>query len=307
MHLQKIAERDPYAARNLRRGIVDARPWRSVLYLPASNARALEKARGLPADAIIFDLEDAVAPDAKVSAREALTEAVADGYGRRAKLVRVNGPDTEWGAGDLAAAARMRADAILLPKVGSTNDVEAAARVLDAAGSDAAIWAMIETPAGVLEAAAIARAPRMSGFVMGTNDLAKELRCATRPDRAPLMTSLQMCLLAARAAGIVCVDGVYNGFRDAEGLRAECLQGRDLGMGGKSLIHPAQIEVANEVFAPSEDEIALARAQIAAYREAEAEGRGIAVLDGRIVENLHVAQAEATLARAEAIREMEAA
>ena len=286
---------------------MDARPWRSVLYIPASNARALEKARTLAADAIVFDLEDAVAPDAKVSAREALGEALAAGYGRRARLVRVNGAGTEWGADDLAAAARWRTDAVLLPKAASAADIESAARALDAAGSDAAIWAMIETPSGVLNAAEIARAPRMTGFVMGTNDLARELGCLGRADRMPMMTALQTCLLAARAAGIVCVDGVYNAFRDAEGLRAECVQGRELGMDGKTLIHPSQIEVANEVFAPSEAEVARAREQIEAYRAAVAEGRGVAVLDGRIVENLHVAMAEATLARAAAIREMEAA
>lgn len=286
---------------------MDARPWRSVLYLPASNKRALEKARSLAADAIIFDLEDAVAPDSKAAAREALAAALAGDYGRRARLVRVNAADTPWGEDDLAAAARMNLDAILLPKVGSAGDVEAAARVLDSAGCGAALWAMIETPSGVLQAPSIAAAPRMGGFVMGTNDLARELRCASSADRMPMMGSLQICLLAARAAGIVCVDGVYNAFKDIEGLRAECEQGRALGMDGKSLIHPAQIDVANEIFAPSEEEVALARAQIEAYREAEAEGRGVAVLDGRIVENLHVTTAEVTLARADAIRRMEAA
>ncbi len=285
---------------------MDHRPWRSVLYLPASSSRALEKARSLAADAIIFDLEDAVAPDAKAAAREALGEAFSEDYGRRARLVRVNGADTRWGADDLAAAARMEADAVLLPKAGTAADVEAAARRLDAAGADAAIWTMMETPAGVLNAATIARAPRVAGFVMGTNDLAREVGCLDRADRMPMMVALQTCLLAARAAGIRCVDGVYNAFRDEEGLRAECVQGRELGMDGKTLIHPSQIAVANEVFAPSEDEIALARAQIEAHRAAEAEGRGVAVLDGRIVENLHVAAAEATLARAAAIREMEA-
>jgi (3S)-malyl-CoA thioesterase len=286
---------------------MDARPWRSVLYIPASNARALDKARTLAADAIIFDLEDAVAPDAKSDAREALGDALSAGYGRRAKVVRVNAADTPWGAADLEAAARMEADAVLLPKVGSAADVEAAARVLDRLGSGAAIWTMVETPQGVLSAAEIARAPRMAGFVMGTNDLAKELNCLSRADRLPMMTALQTCLLAARAAGIVCVDGVYNAFRDAEGLRAECVQGRELGMDGKSLIHPTQIEVANDVFAPSDEEVTLARAQIEAFRAAEANGQAVAVLDGRIVENLHVATAKATLARAEAIREMEAA
>jgi (3S)-malyl-CoA thioesterase len=211
---------------------MDARPWRSVLYIPASNGRALEKARTLAADAVIFDLEDAVAPDAKVAAREGLGEALAAGYGRRAKLVRVNAPGTPWGQDDLAGAARMGADAVLLPKAGSAADVEAVARTLDAAGSEAVIWTMIETPQGVLDAAAIARAPRMAGFVMGTNDLAKELRCLAGADRLPMMTALQTCLLAARAAGILCVDGVYNAFRDEDGLRAEGVQGRELGMDG---------------------------------------------------------------------------
>ena len=284
---------------------MDVRPWRSVLYIPASNGRAIEKARGLATDAIIFDLEDAVAPDAKASARDALADALGRDFGLRARLVRVNGADTAWGEDDLAAAARMPIEGVLLPKAGSAADVGAAARVLDAAGSDAAIWTMIETPKGVLNAAEIARAPRMAGFVMGTNDLAKELRCRTAGDRAPMMTALQISVLAARAAGIVCVDGVYNTFRDEEGLRAECLQGRELGMDGKTLIHPAQLAVANEIFAPNDEEVALARAQIDAYRAAEAEGRGVAVLDGRIVESLHVATAEATLARAAAIREME--
>ena len=286
---------------------MDHRPWRSVLYIPASNGRALEKARSLAADAIIFDLEDAVPPAAKIAARESLGDALAGGYGRRAKLVRLNGSDTEWGDDDLEAAARMRADAVLLPKAGTAAAVEAVARRLDEAGSDAAIWTMIETPLGVLNAAAIARAPRVAGFVMGTNDLARELGCLDRADRMPMMTALQTCLLAARAAGVLCVDGVYNAFRDGEGLRAECVQGRELGMDGKSLIHPLQIAVANEVFAPSEAELSLARAQIDAHRAAVAEGRGVAVLDGRIVENLHVTTAEATLARAEAIREMETA
>lgn len=285
---------------------MDVRPWRSVLYIPASNGRALEKARTLAADAIIFDLEDAVAPDAKVAARDALGAALAGGYGRRARLVRVNGPETPWGADDLQAAARMDADAVLLPKAGSAADVETVARALDAARSEAAVWTMIETPQGVLNAAAIAEAPRMAGFVLGTNDLAKDLRCRAGGDRMPMMTALHTCLLAARAAGILCVDGVYNAFRDEDGLRAECVQGREIGMDGKSLVHPSQIAVANEVFAPSEEEVALARAQIEAFRTAEAGGRGVAVLDGRIVENLHVAAAEATLARAEAIRQMKA-
>ncbi len=286
---------------------MDARPWRSMLYVPASKRRAIDKARSLAADAIIFDLEDSLPPEAKEPAREGLADALSADYGLRAKLVRVNAADTPWGKADVEVAAVAGADAILLPKVGSSGDVEAAARILDAAGSESAIWAMVETPRGVLNAAEIAAAPRMGGLVMGTNDLAKELKCAGLPDRSPLLTALQTAVLAARAAGIVCIDGVYNAFRDVEGLRRECLQGRELGMDGKTLIHPAQIDTANDIFAPSDEEVSSARAQIEAFRAARSAGRGVAVLDGRIVENMHVALAEVTLARAEAIRQMEAA
>lgn len=286
---------------------MDIRPWRSVLYVPASKARAVEKARQLAVDAVILDLEDSLAPEAKVPARNELPDVLAADFGHRARLVRINGFDTEWGADDLKAVAGTRADAVLLPKVGSAAIVERAAEVLDTAGSKAAIWAMMETPSGILNAAEIARAPRMGGFVLGTNDLASDLKCGVQSDRMPMMTSLQMCLLAARAAKIVCVDGVYNAFRDVEGLREECLQGRELGMDGKTLIHPAQIDVANEIFAPSPDEVSRAEAQIEAFRRAQAEGQGVAVLDGKIVENMHVANAEVTLARAAAIREMQAA
>jgi (3S)-malyl-CoA thioesterase len=283
-----------------------ARPFRSVLYNPGSNARALDKARALPVDAIIFDLEDAVAPDQKANARRTLADALAmGGYGRRTRIVRVNGADTEWVAADLDAVAGMGCDAVLLPKVDGPQDVAAAAKVLEAAGCAAPIWAMMETPAGVLNAAATARAPRMGGFVMGTNDLAKELGCRARADRLPLMHSLQTCLLAARAAGIPCVDGVYNAFKDEDGLRAECEQGRDLGMDGKTLIHPAQVAIANAAFAPSAEEADLARRQIAAFEAAMAEGKGVAVLDGRIVENLHVDSARRTLAKLDAIAELE--
>jgi (3S)-malyl-CoA thioesterase len=295
-----------------RERIMDAalRPWRSVLYIPGSRERALEKARGLPADAIIFDLEDAVAVEEKANARETLAGALgAGGYGARAQLVRINGFDTPWGSDDLDAVARARPEAILLPKVSTPADVEALARRLDARAetADTRIWAMMETPLGVLNAERIAAAPRMAGFVLGTNDLAKDLGARFRSDRLPLMSALQLCLLGARTHGLVCVDGVYNAFRDAEGLRAECEQGRDLGMDGKSLIHPDQIEVANEVFAPSEAEIDLARRQIDAFEAARAAGQGVAVVDGRIVENLHVATATATLAKAGAIAKLGAA
>lgn len=284
-----------------------ARPYRSVLYIPGSKDRALEKAKTLPVDAIIFDLEDAVAADEKANARGLLALRLSEGgYGARAQIVRVNGMDTAWGEDDLAAMAAIGPQAILLPKVASADDVAALADRLDAvpAAARTEIWAMMETPEGILNAAAIARAPRMAGFVMGTNDLAKELGCRSR--RA-MHTALQHCLLAARAAGIVCIDGVYNAFRDEEGLAAECAEGREFGFDGKSLIHPAQIATANAVFAPSPEEVALARRQIAAYEDAQAKGQGVAVVDGRIVENLHVDTARAMLARAEAIAEREAA
>ena len=284
-----------------------ARPYRSVLYIPGSRDRALEKAKELPADAIIFDLEDAVAVEEKVNARALLAERLAEGgYGNRALIVRINGMDTPWGAEDLAAMMEIGPEAILLPKVGSAADVAAVAAMLDAhprtAGTQ--IWAMMESPVGILNAAEIARAPRMAGFVMGTNDLAKDLGGRTR---GAMHMALQHCLLAARAAGIVCVDGVYNAFRDEEGLARECAEGRDFGFDGKTLIHPAQIAIANAAFAPSEAEIELARRQIAAYEEAVARGEGVAVVDGQIVENLHVDTARATLAKAGAIAGQEAA
>ncbi len=281
-----------------------ARPYRSVLYIPGSKERALEKAKGLTVDAIIFDLEDAVATDEKANARKLLAETLtAGGYGQRAQIVRLNGMDTDWGADDLAAIMEIGPQAVLLPKVESAAQVEAVAAKLDAhpacAGTE--IWAMMETPRGILNALEIASAPRMSGFVMGTNDLAKELNCRFRADRLPMQSALQTCLMAARAAGIVCIDGVYNAFKDEDGLRVECEQGRDLGMDGKTLIHPAQLAIANEAFAPSEAEVDLARRQIDAFEAAEAEGQGVAVVDGKIVENLHIVTAKATLAKAEAI------
>ncbi len=278
------------------------RPWRSVLYIPGSKERALVKARSLPVDAIIFDLEDAVAPDEKAQARQTLADALAEGgYGSRVRIVRVNGLDTAWGAEDAAAVAGMECDAVLLPKVEAPDDIERLVALIP----DLPVWAMMETPGGCLNAAAIAPHPKLQGFVMGTNDLAKDLGARGRPDRLPMMTALQMCLMAARSNGLVCVDGVYNAFRDAEGLRAECEQGRDLGMDGKTLIHPAQVEITNQVFGPSAEDLALARRQIEAFDEAVARGEGVAVLDGKIVENLHVATARATLAKAGIIAELE--
>ncbi|MFN3955853.1 MAG: HpcH/HpaI aldolase/citrate lyase family protein [Pararhodobacter sp.] len=289
---------------------MDARPFRSVLYIPGSKARALEKARGLAADAIIFDLEDAVAIDEKANARALLAETLArTDYGPRAKLVRINGFDTEWGARDLDVLALARPEAILLPKVNGAADIEALARLLDARSETAEtrIWAMMETSLGVLNAASVAAAPRMAGFVMGTNDLARELGCRFRPDRLALQMALQTCLMAARAGGLVAVDGVYNAFKDEDGLRAECQQGRDLGFDGKTLIHPAQLAIANEVFAPDAAELELARRQIAAFDEATAQGQGVAVVDGKIVENLHIVTARALLARAEVIAQLQKA
>lgn len=286
------------------------RPFRSVLYIPGSKPRALDKARSLAADAIIFDLEDAVAPSEKARARDEVARALeAGGYALRTTIVRVNGLDTPWGGDDLAAVATMKADAVLLPKVSRPEDVAEAEEVLARHGArdDLAIWAMMETPGGILAAGEIATAsPRLAGFVLGTNDLLKELHGRFRPDRLPLRISLAMALLAARAAGLVCIDGVYNAFRDTEGLRRECIDGRDMGFDGKTLIHPVQIPIANEVFGPSPEEIEEARRIIEAFEAAEREGQGVAVLDGKIVENLHVETARRTLAQAEAIKAMEA-
>ena len=275
------------------------RPYRSALYIPGSKDRALDKARGLPVDVILFDLEDAVAPDAKAPARETLAAAlVAGGYGPRLKIVRINGLDTTWGADDAAAVATMACDAVLLPKVNGPEDVDALAALVP----DLPIWAMMETPQGILNAAAIAAHPQIAGFVLGTNDLAKDLNSR---GRAALMTSLQICMLAAKAAGIVALDGVYNAFKDEDGLRGECAEGRDMGFDGKTLIHPAQIAIANAAFSPTKDEIDLARRQIAAFETAEAQGQGVAVVDGCIVENLHIVTARATLAKSDAINALE--
>lgn len=275
------------------------RPFRSVLYIPASKERALEKARDLAADAIIFDLEDAVAPEEKVAARATLARFLDEvEYAPRARIVRINGFDTEWGRADAAAfAGHGGVDAILVPKVNGPGDLDAVAEVT----GQTPLWAMMETAAGMLNAAAIAAHPRLAGMVMGTNDLARELGSRFRADRLPMMAGLGLCLLAARAQGRVIIDGVYNAFRDEAGLAAECEQGRDMGFDGKTLIHPAQLEIANTVFAPSAEEVALARRQIEAFNAARGQGQGVAVLDGRIVENLHVVTAQAVLAKAQAI------
>lgn len=280
-----------------------SRPLRSVLYIPGSKPRALDKARGLACDAIIFDLEDAVSPDEKAAARDTLGEALREGgYGSRMKVIRINGLDTEWGAADAKAAAGMNADAILLPKVGSPADLEALAEIV----GDTPLWAMMETPGAMLNAPAIAAHRQLQAMVMGTNDLAKDLQTRFRADRLPLMTGLGLCVLAAKAHDCAIIDGVYNAFKDDAGLKAECDQGRDMGFDGKTLIHPAQLDVANTAFSPSDAEVDLARRQIEAYDAVIASGQSVAVVDGKIVENLHVATARETLAKVEAIAALNA-
>ncbi len=281
------------------------RPRRSVLYMPGSNARALEKARTLAADALILDLEDAVAPDAKDLARRQVAEtAGSGGYGRREIVIRCNGLDTPWGRDDIAAAAASGADAVLLPKIESAAQVrEAEALMVDAgAGEDVAIWCMMETPLGILHAEEVAGAsPRLAAFVMGTSDLTKDLRARHTAMRLPMMTSLGLCLLAARGHGLAVLDGVYLDLRNEDGFREACQQGLELGFDGKTLIHPSQLTPCNEIFGPSVAEVAEAEKIIAAFQEAEAEGRGVVLLDGRLVENLHVVTAQETMALAEAI------
>lgn len=285
------------------------RPRRSVLYMPGSNARALEKAKTLPADAVILDLEDAVAPDAKEIARAQVVEAVkAGGFGPREVVIRINGLDTAWGEADMRAVAAAGADALLVPKVNSGADIVRAAKAMAAAGArpETRLWAMMETPLAILQALDVARAAadpanRLAVFVMGTNDLAKETRARLIPGRAPMLPWLQTCLAAARAFGIEIVDGVYNDLSDVEGFRAECEQARDLGFDGKTLIHPNQIELANALFAPSEEEVARARAIIAAFDLPENAGKGALQLDGRMVERLHAEMGRRTVAIAEAV------
>lgn len=283
----------------------DHRPRRSVLYMPGANSRALEKSRTLPADALIFDLEDAVAPDAKLTARRQIIEAVeAGGYGKREILIRTNGLNTPWGYDDLVAVAKAGPDAVLLPKVESAEMVRQAESVLESHGapSDLAIWCMMETPRGMLHAEEIADAsPRLGGLVMGTSDLAKDLQAQHTAMRLPLITALGLCLLAARAARIAILDGVYLDLNDHEGFVDSCRQGAELGFDGKTLIHPKQLEAANEVFGPSEEELRLSRRIIDAYAEAEAEGKGVVVVDGKLIEKLHVDHAERVVALAKAI------
>lgn len=281
------------------------RPRRSVLYMPGSNARALQKAKSLPADGLIFDLEDAVAPDAKEEARRQVCRAAGDGgYGGRELVVRVNGLATPWGHDDIAQAARCGAHAILLPKVEGAGYIREVLSIMAIAGAPEtmALWCMMETPLAMLHAERIAAAsPRIAVLVMGTSDLAKDLSARHRADRLPLVTGLGLALLAARAFGLSILDGVHLDLDDEEGFEAVCRQGRDLGFDGKTLIHPRQLEAANRLFAPAPEEVARARRIIAAHAEAAREGRGVVVVDGRLVENLHVAEAHRTLALAEAI------
>lgn len=286
-----------------------ARPRRSVLYMPGSNARALEKGRSLAADALILDLEDAVAPDAKVLARTQIVEAVkAGGYGRREIVVRVNPLDSPWGHDDLAALATSGADAILLPKVESAAMVHDLEMQMVGAGAPQSmgIMCMMETPLGMLHAEAVAGASkRVSCLVMGTSDLVKELQASHTDARLPVLTSLGLCILAARAFGLSIVDGVHLDLADDEGFAEACVQGLELGFDGKTLIHPKTIAKANEVFAPSDEEVAFSHRIIAAHAEAAAQGQGVVVVDGRLIENLHVENAKRLVALAEAIGAMQ--
>lgn len=285
----------------------DIRPRRSVLYMPAANERALEKAKTIPADAIIFDLEDAVAPDAKPGARDQAAAAVRSGeYGNRELTIRCNGLDTEWGAADVAAAGAAAPSAVVIPKVDTVAMVDEVSALLDAAGAppELMIWPMIETPTAVFNVRDIAAHPRVAVLIMGTNDLAKELRSPIVPGRHPLVPHLSTALLAAREAGKVAIDGVYNDVKNADGFTDECRQGMEMGFDGKTLIHPSQVDPANEMWAPSDDEVAYAERVIVAFDEAVAEGKGVVTVDGRMIENLHVDNARRTLATAAAIAEL---
>ena len=286
-----------------------ARPRRSVLYMPGSNAKALAKASTLPADALILDLEDSVALDQKIAAREQVVRAVrAGGFGGREVVIRINGPHTPWGEDDLAAAAAAKPDAILLPKVDGPGAIMVAARALREAEApeETRIWAMMETPNAILNAGSIASvaadpSSRLSVMVMGLNDLAKETRARLTPGRPTMTAWLASCVVAARAHGVDILDGVYNDIKDLDGFRLECLQGRDMGLDGKTLIHPSQIDICNEVFAPTPVEIESAAAIIEAFALPENAGKGVIQLDGRMVELLHADMARRTLTIAEAI------
>ena len=287
----------------------DLRPRRSVLYMPGANERALEKAKTIPADALILDLEDAVAPDAKAEARARVCAAAASGdYGRKEVTIRANGLDTPWHADDLRAIAEAGPAAVVVPKINSAADVAAVERALEAGGapSHTRIWAMLETPIAVLHAEEIATASeRLSVLVLGTNDLAKELHAEHVPGRQPLLAGLSHCLHAARLAGKVILDGVYNDIKDPDGFLAECVQGRQLGFDGKTLIHPTQVEPCNDTFAPGEEELTRSRGLILAFEEAQADGRGVATYEGRMIENMHVDNARRAIAMAEAIADLQ--
>lgn len=286
------------------------RPRRSVLYMPGSNARALEKAKSLPADALILDLEDAVAPDAKAAARDQVCAAVkVGGYGQREVIIRINALDTPWGKADLDAAVAAAPDAILLPKPGSGADIVRVSEALARGQDKIRLWAMIETPLAILNVHDIAAASRLAGarlacFVMGTNDLVKETRADLAASRRPALYWLSATITAARAYGLDVLDGVYNNFKDAEGFRRECVHGRALGFDGKTLIHPDQVAVSNEVFAPPEAEVAFARKIIAAFDQPEHKGKGVITVEGRMVELLHAEMARRTVTVAEAIDAM---
>ncbi|UEM21954.1 CoA ester lyase [Skermanella mucosa] len=285
------------------------RPRRSVLYMPGSNPRAMEKGKALQADGLILDLEDAVAPDAKAQARTQIGDAIrGGGYGRRELIVRTNGLNTPWGYEDLVFAAASGADAVLLPKVESADMVRQAEQVLVASGApaDQKIWCMMETPLAMLNVKEIAGAsPRLGGLVMGTSDLAKDLHAAHTRDRLPMITSLGLCLLAARAYNLAILDGVYLDLNDDEGFAASCRQGLELGFDGKTLIHPKTLAAANAVFGPSAEEVAWSRRIIDAFQAAVAEGKGVVLVDGKLVENLHVENARRLVALAEAIEAMD--
>ena len=275
------------------------RPRRSALFMPGTNARAMDKARALDADVLIFDLEDSVAADAKVGARDAIAAALQQGgYGARELVLRVNGAETAWQRDDLAFAVTQPIDGVLIPKVQGGDEVRAVAAILDGSGAkpDLKIWCMMETPLAFLHAEAIASAsPRLAALVVGTEDLGKDLHTRPRPDRLPFLTALQICVMAARAYGLAPMDAVYPAFDDTDGFAASCRQGRDLGFEGRTLIHPKQIAIANDAFGPSADELAAARRIVDAFAAAKAEGKGIASLDGKMIEHLHATSAQRLL------------
>ena len=285
--------------------MADMRPRRSVLYMPAANERALEKAKTIAADAIIFDLEDAVAPDAKEAARANAVAAASSGeYGNRELTIRCNGLDTPWGHDDLIAAAHSGASAVVIPKVGSVDYLDQVSDILDRSGAnpEMRIWAMVETPTAIFDVRALAAHWRVAVLVMGTNDLAREVRSTLgAAGRHPLVPHLATALLAAREADKVILDGVFNDIKDEAGFRAECVQGFEMGFDGKTLIHPGQVEACNEVWAPSEADVENARGLIATFDAAVAEGKGVVTYNGRMIENLHVANAQRILAVADAI------